>query len=374
MNFKTILFALNLLMLLFSCKENHDKQSKEINESSTLQRDSMLSRVNLESLTFEPIVSWKNNFNPGGRIEKAYYGLSADTIQVRFTSDNIIKTFTIVEERSGRIIKSFRKVSDIDFSYPVQFDNAFTVHIDFPKETYYNLEVLKKSGTVRNQLSEVLLLRDSVVVEKKTNRSISGRGLAFEKVFNEPKKFVVSRTLSMSGETKVYAPIEVPTNTVEFIYTLRISGSDNSISEDGKLFTDVSKATKKIKVLGLPLWESEGTGTSLSREILNVLFPPLKDEDYTLNVFFFDKDKEIKKFLRYPGKENTNTSAFEYDINNSALSTQSRVGLIKKPRSGFSYIGLQSTSTFTNTYAWLDVVALSEKSFEYEIRYRIIKK
>jgi len=122
------------------------------------------------------------------------------------------------------------------------------------------------------------------------------------------------------------------------------------------------------------LWESEGTGTSLSREILNVLFPPLKDEDYTLNVFFFDKDKEIKKFLRYPGKENTNTSAFEYDINNSALSTQSRVGLIKKPRSGFSYIGLQSTSTFTNTYAWLDVVALSEKSFEYEIRYRIIKK
>jgi hypothetical protein len=372
MNLKTILFALNLLTLMCSCMENRDKQSKEINESSTLQRDSMLSRVTLESLTFEPIVSWKNNFNPGGRLEKAYYGLSADTIQVRFTSDNIIKTFTIVEERSGRIIKSFRKVSDIDFSYPVQFENAFTVNIDFPNETYYNLEVLKKSGTVRNQLSEVLLLRDSVVVEKKTNRSISGRGLAFEKVFNEPKKFVVSRTLSMSGETKVYAPIEVPKNTVEFIYTLRISGSDNSISEDGKLFTDVSKATKKIKVLGLPLWESEGTGTSLSREILNVLFPPLKDEDYTLNVFFFDKDKEIKKFLKYPGKENTN--AFEYDINNSALSTQSRVGLIKKPRSGFSYIGLQSTSTFTNTYAWLDVVALSEKSFEYEIRYRIIKK
>jgi|TARA_B110000879_G_scaffold70177_1_gene97988 hypothetical protein len=35
-----------------------------------------------------------------------------------------------------------------------------------------------------------------------------------------------------------------------------------------------------------------------------VLFPPLKDEDYTLNVFFFDK--EIKKFLNYAGKEYAN--------------------------------------------------------------------
>jgi hypothetical protein len=65
--------------------------------------------------------------------------------------------------------------------------------------------------------------------------------------------------------------------------------------------------------------------------------------------------------------------AFKYDINNSALSTQSRVGLIKKPYSGFSYIGLQSTSSFSNTYVWLDVVALYEKTFHYEIRYRIQK-
>ncbi|MFT6385292.1 MAG: hypothetical protein ACJAQR_002134 [Bacteroidia bacterium] len=76
--------------------------------------------------------------------------------------------------------------------------------------------------------------------------------------------------------------------------------------------------------------------------------------------------------MNYAGKEYA--EAFEYDINNSALSTQSRVGLIKKPRFGFFYIGLQSTSTFKNTFAWLDVVALSGKSFEYEIRYRIIKE
>jgi len=62
------------------------------------------------------------------------------------------------------------------------------------------------------------------------------------------------------------------------------------------VFGEAYKATKTIKVLGVPLWESKGTGSSLSREILNVLFPSLKDEDYTLNVFFLIKIKKLKSF------------------------------------------------------------------------------
>ena len=276
-----------------------------------------------------------------------------------------------MEQRSGRIVKTFKKISDVDFVYDVYIDNPFSIKIYFPKESYYNLEVSRKSGSVENYLTNAKLIRDSTIVGKKTNKSKIGTTMAFEKVFNQPKKFIVSSTFTMSGESKIYVPIEIPKNTVEFIYTLRISGEDETRREDGRLFNDVNRISTKIKVLGLPLWESEEKSTSLSREILNSLFTPKKDEDYTLNVFFFDKQKEIKKFLQYPGKEYA--SAFKYDINNSAFSTQSRIGLIKKPNSGYSYIGLQSTSSFSNTYAWLDVVALYEKTFHYEIRYRIQK-
>jgi hypothetical protein len=152
---------------------------------------------------------------------------------------------------------------------------------------------------------------------------------------------------------------------------LRISGKDQALNEDGKLFDKVRSSSKKVKVFGIPLWESSGSNSSLSREILNNLFPPQKDEDFSLNVFFFDKESEIKKFLNYTG--DPNPKAFLYDINNSAISTQSRVGLIKKPRNGYSYIGLQTNSTWKNTYAWLDVVALNEKTVHYEIRYGIKK-
>ena len=343
-------------------KDNEKTEDSEITEKKITEKD----------LVFKPVITESGELAPEDSfIVKDFFGLSKDSIRIKFNSDNKVKFFSIVEQRSGRIVKTFKKTSDVDFTYDVFFDNPFSVKIYFPKESYYNLEVSRKSGSVDNYLSKAKLIRDSVVVGKKTNKSKIGTTMAFEKVFNQPKKFIVSSTFSMSGESKVYVPIEIPKNTVEFIYTLRISGEDETEREDGKLFNDVNRISKKVKVFGLPLWESEEKSTSLSREILNSLFPPKKDEDYTLNVFFFDKQKEIKKFIQYPGKEYA--SAFKYDINNSALSTQSRVGLVKKPYSGFSYIGLQSTSSFSDTYAWLDVVALYEKTFHYEIRYRIQK-
>lgn len=361
------------VLLLISCSKKNDKNSTtKTNEKEEKENVEVAKKITLEDLKFENVISNQGELAAADSfIVKDFFGLSKDTIQIKFNSDNKVKFFSIVEQRSGRIVKTFKKTSDVDFTYDVFFDNPFSVKIYFPKESYYNLEVSRKSGSVDNYLSKAKLIRDSVVVSKKTNKSKIGTTMAFEKIFNQPKKFIVSSTFSMSGESKVYAPIEIPKNTKEFIYTLRISGEDETQREDGRLFNDVNRISKKVKVLGIPLWESEEKSSSLSREILNSLFPPKKDEDYTLNVFFFDKQKEIKKFLQYPGKQYA--SAFKYDINNSALSTQSRVGLIKKPYSGFSYIGLQSTSSFSNTYVWLDVVALYEKTFHYEIRYRIQK-
>ncbi|WP_396167030.1 hypothetical protein [Flavobacterium sp.] len=364
-----------LFLLLISCggkNENTSPSDNKKDNEKTEDSEITEKKITEKDLVFKPVIAESGELAPEDSfIVKDFFGLSKDSIRIKFNSDNKVKFFSIVEQRSGRIVKTFKKTSDVDFTYDVFFDNPFSVKIYFPKESYYNLEVSRKSGSVDNYLSKAKLIRDSVVVSKKTNKSKIGTTMAFEKVFNQPKKFIVSSTFSMSGESKVYVPIEIPKNTVEFIYTLRISGDEDTEREDGKLFNDVNRISKKVKVFGLPLWESEEKSTSLSREILNSLFPPKKDEDYTLNVFFFDKQKEIKKFIQYPGKEYA--SAFKYDINNSALSTQSRVGLVKKPYSGFSYIGLQSTSSFSDTYAWLDVVALYEKTFHYEIRYRIQK-
>ncbi|MDP4665168.1 MAG: hypothetical protein NWS37_02920 [Flavobacteriaceae bacterium] len=344
-------------------KWNKDYAQKPQNEKK---------QITEADLKFESIFEKRSLFlKKGEKLKEAFYGLSGDSIRIEFLSDSPVLSLSIIEERSGRPVKIFKKQNKIDFIYDVYFDNTFSINADFVRESYVNIKISRKSASVENYYNQFEITRDSIVVQNKTQRSLQGTTMGYEKAFNEPKKFIVSNSLSLSGESKVYAPIDVPANTKEFIYTLRISGKDQALSEDGQLFDNVSSSSKEIKVFGIPLWESSGSKSSLSREILNNLFPPQKDEDFSLNVFFFDKESEIKKFLNYTGEPDP--KAFLYDINNSAISTQSRVGLIKKPRTGYSYIGLQTNSTWKNTYAWLDVVALSEKTFHYEIRYGMKK-
>lgn len=363
-----------IFLIFFSCNFS-SKQSNEdtATNESEFEEKIVAQEITQEDLVFEPVITKKSIFiKKGASFKEAFYGLSGDSIRISFKSDVPIKSFALSEERSGRTVKTFKNTQALNYEFDVYFDNPFSIAIEFYRESYFNLEVFRKSATVENYKQQYTIVRDSVVLENKTPRCITTKKIGYENVFNEPKKLIISRVISISGKSKVYVPIEIPKNTKEFIYTLRISGRDYSLPEDGKLFDKVKTSSRKINVLGLPLWDSNSSGSSLSREILNGLFPPKKDEDYSLNVFFFDKEREIKKFLNYSGDEHS--SAFNYDLNNSALSTQSRVGLIKKPASGYSYLGLQSTSSFSNTYAWLDVVALSEQDLFYEIRYSLKKK
>ena len=369
-----IYLTLIIFLVLVSCNSS-SKKSNDGLVTNELKSEEKISKQEIteKDLVFEPTLIKKSMFiKKGVSFKDIFYGLSGDSIRVSFKSDALIKSFVITEERSGRTVKNFRKIKKLNYEFEVFFDNPFSIAIEFYRESYFDLEVYKKSATVENYKQNYTIVKDSVVLEKMTPRSIKTKIIAYENVFNEPKKLIVSQTISLSGKSKVYAPIEIPKNTKEFIYTLRIAGRDYSLPEDGKLFDKVKTSSRKINVLGLPLWDSNSSGSSLSREILNGLFPPKKDEDYSLNIFFFDKETEIKKFLNYSGKQPS--SAFKYDINNSALSTQSRIGLIKKPATGYSYLGLESTSSFSDTYAWLDVVALSEKDLFYEIRYTLKKK
>jgi hypothetical protein len=354
---------LNLLMEQYedSSFNKFDNKSRKIIDAIATAKD----------LSYFTLVEKNGAYaEKGSKYVETFYGLSKDSVKIHFDADKKIKRLIVVEEQSGRQLKNLSK-STFDYVFDVHFDNPFSVIIEFYEESYFNLSIKRKPLSLENKFAICEIITDSVIVDKKTKTSLEGSRMKYEKVFNEPKKFVVSKSFSLSGESKVYAAIELPENTREFIYTLRISGETDKLSEDGTLFNQVDRSYKKVKVLGIPLWESEGNSTSITREILNSLFKPQID-DYTLNVFFFDDDKEIKKFVNYSGSDYVH--AFAYDINNSAISTESRVGLIKKPKSGYSYIGLQTTSSFSDTYAWLDAIALSETMYYYELKKKLIRK
>ena len=322
-------------------------------------------------LSYVSVVDKKGAFAArSSRFVESFAGLKNDSLKIHFAADKKIKRLVVVEDQSGRELIR-RSKSSVDYVFDAKYDNPYSIIVEFYEESYFDLSILRKPASVENKFATFEISTDTLLVGKNTRGSIEGKRLKYEKVFNEPKKFVVSKSMSISGESKVYAPIELPKNTVEFIYTLRISGSADKLSKDGQLYNEVGSSYKKVKVLGLPLWESKGNSSSITREILNSIFKPTTDH-YTLNVFFFRSSKELKKFVNYSGSDYP--SAFAYDINNSAISTESRLGLVKRPRSGFSYIGLQTNSTFTDTYAWLDVVALSEVNYYYRLKKTLVRK
>lgn len=321
--------------------------------------------ADLLSLQEETIVNESEKFLTEGKVMASFYGLKGDSISMHFTADNNVNKIYLVEERSGRVLTQSKNKA-FSYTFAVQRSNAFSIVIESSTPVYYDLVVNRKPRDLASKYTMCELIRDSIPLGSKTPKSITGKRLVYKSVFNEPKKFVVAASSSFSGESKIYAPIDVPQKTIEFLYKLTITGDNTENANTGGLFEEVDKTYQEYKLFGKTIWESSGTSTSLTREILNALTKPDIDEKYTLNVFFFDKEKEIKKFLNYSGEDYR--SAFAYDLKNSALSTESRNGLIKKPASGYSYIGLQTNSTFTSTYAWLDVVALYEETYYYEIK------
>ena len=297
--------------------------------------------------------------------ERSFIGLKGDTMQVKVTCDKPFSVVSITEERSGRVIKKFWNNIIIDYDFVPFADNVYTLKTIFKNGAYLSCGITKIPVDLNSKYTKYKVKRDSIIVEKKTSRSIIGKELKFESVYNEPKKFVLSGAVR-SGVSKIYAPIKVPKKCKEFIYRLRISGDKDKVNQDGNLLKEVSSSYRKIKVLGLPVWESNNSSSSLTRELFNLILDPMKEEDYTANIFFFDKESEVKKFVSYNGVEYGNN--FKYNLKNSALGSQSRNGLVKRPKSGYSYLGLNTNSNFSNTYIWLDVVALYEKKFFYEIR------
>lgn len=185
-SFYFICFSL-IFVSLFSCNNSFKKKSLNITtETQKQQETEAKALLGVKDLKFEPVKIIKAGFNKSNNLQEVFYGLSKDSIRIVFTSDTPIGFLNIVEERSGKVVKQFRYIYQVDSVFEVLYDNPFTLNIEFIKDTYYDLKIYKKSATIENNRSVVNVVRDSVVIRKKTNRSIAAKKIGFISVFNEP--------------------------------------------------------------------------------------------------------------------------------------------------------------------------------------------
>jgi len=287
---------------------------------------------------------------------------SEDSVRWKIESQDIIANIVIIEERTGRIIDKKSKVKSYSFQTQILNTDVYTIRVTDNISKYMNLAVDRMPTNEKSAVQSTDFIFDTIVSKKGVKNSILVEDISLIKAVNEPRKIVLSSNLSLSGESKIVVPLELPKGTIQLLYELRISGENEETAEDGQLFGKVSTSVNQYKLLGKTIFETNATESSLTRELLNAISLP-KREKVSTNVYFFPDEKNARLFTDRSPK------GYDYDIKNSLKNTQSMNGLIKPQKNGFVYLAVESTSTFRDTYIWLDAVAIDKSP-----RYVILKK
>lgn len=321
-------------------------------------------REDLISLDWIEAYSVSGVFLKDKPLNVPFLGLQGDSLKVVFNADQTISSARIYETKSGRDVKRFRNFKQFEFVFDAYFKSVFDFNLSTSKAIYYDLIIYRKPKDLDSKFTQHSIQKDSIVHEKMVENSVKAFELISESVYYEPQKFTMKNSF-WTGKTPIYAAIEVPKETKYFVYSMVVTGEDNERynPKGNKLLKEVQIKTSKYRVLGVPVFSSESSSQDLIRDLINSLSTPSREEGQSLDLYFVESQGDLKKFL--------NNQSFKHDIDNSVLGTQSRKGIVKRPKSGYSYFIMTPNTGDSEMYVWFDVVALYERAFYYELQYSL---
>ena len=183
----------------------------------------------------------------------------------------------------------------------------------------------------------------------------------------EPRKFTLRGQLKavFSGSAKALVAVQVPTGTTDILYSLRIATSEQDRSSDGEFHNNLSLSYKKVKFMGLPIYEKEQ-----SNGILNTLLDdnrPIRDEDAYCNMYVFRNQSQAKQF-----QDGTKVaSLLNYDVDYSTLGTQSCNGRIPTNGAKTIYLAFENERIRFTNYLWVEVEAVIPTTEYFATKYSI---
>ena len=194
-------------------------------------------------------------------------------------------------------------------------------------------------------------------------------GIEMHKCFDEVRKFTLRGQLkaTFSGSAKALVAVQIPTGATDILYSLRIATSEQDRSSDGEFHENLATSYKKVRFLGLPLYEKEKKGNlNLFSKLLDDN-RPLRDEDAYCNMYVFRNQSQAKQF-----QDGTKlASKLSYDVDYSTLGTQSCNGRIPTKGAKTIYLAFENERMRYSNYLWVEVEAVVPKTVYYTTRYSI---
>jgi len=242
----------------------------------------------------------------------------------------------------------------------------YLVEVNPGKAQYASVAVRYSAGSVERLKNPVKVTEEQVEAKAGDWRCTSVKGLKMKNLFEEPRKFTLRGQLkaAFSGSYRALVAVQVPAGATDILYSLRISTNESNRYSDGEFYDNMETSYKRVKMLGLPVYESH-KGGGLIATLLGEN-TPVREEDAYINMYVFYNANTAKKF-----QDGIAASQLSYNIDYSTLGTQSCNGRI--PSKGFKtiYLAFENERMRYNNYIWLEAVSAVPTTEYFKMKYSI---
>ena len=276
-------------------------------------------------------------------------------------------TLKISNANSRSVLKTFAGKTSVEHSIEIKNTAIYLVEVVPTKAQYLDLSVKYKIVDTSRLAAPTPINTEQVECAKGDFGAKGVPGVYMHKSFEEPRKFTLRGQLkaAFSGNSKALVAVQVPANTTDILYSMRIATSEDSRSEDGEFHDNLSRSYTRVKFLGLPLYEK-----SSSNGLLNTILDdnrPIRDEDAYCNMYVFRNQTQAKQFQ----DGSKSTSLLKYDVDYSTVGTQSCNGRIAMKGTRTIYLGFENERMRYTNYLWVEVEAIVPNTVYYKTKYSI---
>lgn len=276
-------------------------------------------------------------------------------------------TVKICNADSRQVLKTYTGKSVVADSLNIANTAIYFVEVNPNGVQYIALDVNYKFNELSRLGNAIPVNKEEIECNKTDFGAKPIKGISLQKCFDEPRKFTLRGQFkaAFSGSAKALVAVQVPTGATDILYSMRIATSEQDRSSDGEFHNGLVNSYKKIKMLGLPIYEKEK-----SRGILSSLLDdnrPLREEDAYCNMYVFRNQSQAKQF-----QDGTKaTSLLSYDVDYSTLGTQSCNGRIPTKGAKTIYLGFENERVRFTNYIWVEVEVVVPRTEYYTTKYSI---
>lgn len=253
---------------------------------------------------------------------------------------------------SHQLLKTYAGKTLVRDSVNISFSAIYLVQVTPKTRQYTNIKIGYKTQDVSRLAGTKSVRVDSVEAQKGDFMAAPVRGIKMTNLFDEPRKFTLRGQLkaAFSGSYRAIVALQVPAGATDVLYSLRISTNESNKSTDGDFYRDMETSYRRIKVLGLPIYESH-RGSGLIATLLGENVPP-REEDAYIDMYVFYSAAQAKKF-----QDDADPTKLSYNVDYSTMGTQSCNGRI--PSKGYKtiYLGFLNERMRYNNYVWLEALS-----------------